>query len=576
MISHRSWWGWFGAGLALAGVVSAAWAYAAWCSPPDWPPLPAASSHPPRFATAVLVLGIAPVLWLVVATVRAVLGARPAEDIRAAALACAVVWGGAATYHWIQVSDAFASGRLGAYEAAFGTGLAAAAAGLAGMVIAFRPVMKGASGVLGGSAAAVVMSVAALVSVAMLPVGAANIDATTAKKGGPPAAAPASVGRIAWQWKTPEGVFVTSVVTAGAGAVVQVTDGLVALDSTTGKERWHYRRVGDIAFDLQVSPDGSIVMVGFLRQTLLVDAYTGVVLAEHAKAWGGARYPELNSKGIVTARRLEGHHSQSPGLLTGWDPATSVPTWRYAPPKGCVGGYEPTPGMFASPQYMARDVLAVLIICAPWTEEKIREDKPRTFTFAVLGLDPATGTEVWRHKRKVLVEPNSVRVYRSTDARAVSVVWGEHEGVVLDQTSGKVLARQRVTGVFSAEGSLDVLSASGGESGRAYRWEPFGMGARKQMSFSPAGLGASIGGSEKHHVPLDDSLVVAATSWKENVGSVTVFVTPWGTADTVRIPMTFPAPWPMLSDQPPSAGLVRAPGAVIVVQPMSNVIVGLA
>ncbi|MGW0203395.1 hypothetical protein [Nonomuraea sp. NPDC003201] len=108
-----------------------------------------------------------------------------------------------------------------------------------------------------------------------------------------------------------------------------------------------------------------------------------------------------------------------------------------------------------------------------------------------------------------------------------------------------------MTGVFGDGGFLDMVSSSDRESERAYRWERFGTGARKQVSFSPAELGASIGHAERHHVPLDGSLVVAATSWKENVGSVTVFVTPWGTADTVRIPMTSLAGWPMISDQPP-------------------------
>ncbi|WP_406318529.1 PQQ-binding-like beta-propeller repeat protein [Streptosporangium sp. NBC_01639] len=580
---NRSWWGWFTAGLALTGVVTAVWAYVAWGWPFDWWALPASSYRPSGVQLTALVAVIPLILWLAVATLKAgrsptqpdTAGARPANGTRAMAVACAVVLGAGAVHHWLRLGT-FTSGRWGAFEANVGTGLTAAVAGFLGMAIAFRPERKGITGVLGGSAAAVAMSVATLAAITTPLVHAVTAeDSVMSKKGESPAAVPTSVSRVGWRWEAPDDSLVSGVVIAGGGAVVMIFDGLVALDSVTGKERWHYRIVNNFAFNFKVSPDGSVVMLRFPGRTVLLDAYTGVVLAEHMIAWGDADDPYLHSEGIITSHPAEQNYSLTPGTLTGWHPKTSTSAWTYTPPKGCMGGYVNGNSSTPTPGALARDVYAQLIVCAPWVEKKPREKKARAFTFAVLGLDPATGAEIWRRERRVSVKPDSVRIYPSTDMGALSVIWGEDEGMVLEQASGKILAQQRITGVFGAERFLDMVSDPQKDHERTYDWNPFGAGERKRASYSLAGLVLSRAGKAETERPLTDSLVVAYPYRSRGKVTVTTFVTPWGTADTVRIPVTLPSPELPNWEWPVVAGLLPAPGAVIVSARPSSVIVGL-
>ncbi|MEO3793128.1 hypothetical protein ABGB14_23185 [Nonomuraea sp. B10E15] len=524
-------------------------------------------------------LGILLVWWLVtiVRTVRGTgrrdsYGGPQADEWRVSTLTCAAGLVVAAVFQWIALKGAFALGEPGASEAAFTTGLTATAAGFAVTALAFRPAKRGLTGVLGGSAVAVVTSAIVLIAVVVLPV-----DAGTTTKAAPHAAVPASVGKIAWRWQTPDGAPPYDVAVAGAGLVVWVRNGVVALDSVTGRERWHYRRPGSFAKGFRASPDGSTVAIRFTRRTVLLDAYTGVVLSEHSKGWGDED-PWLNSTGVVTSSRGQPLATLWPGTLTGWQPTASEPAWHYAPPRDCLTGKDRDEHQFRT---MARDVFAQIIICAPRIKQKTYDLDwwygSSAFTIAVLGLDPATGAEVWRHERKVSASPESVEIRRSGDAEALSVVWGEREGVVLEQASGKVLARQRVTGSFSTEGFLDVVNGKNYDKKWTYRWKTFGAGGAKRVSFSLGGLHRSrTGDLETGHTPLADSLAVAYPSWESRTKmTVTVLVTPWDTADTVRVPIGLPWAGPTGSLQPYSLRLLRAPGALVVAQMASPVVTGL-
>ncbi|MEO3875788.1 hypothetical protein ABGB18_43995 [Nonomuraea sp. B12E4] len=593
---NRSWWGWFSCGLAFAGIVTA---YVAWQWPIDSPAVPASAFHPSGVESVALLLGTLLALWLTVATVKAVrrtaqhdpVGAPPADRIRASAVTCAVVLGAAAAYHWIQ-PGAFALDGREAFAAAYGTGLTAAAAGFLGMAIAFKPARLGIAGVLGGSAAVVATSLATLAAITVMPIDSVASGTGTAmnKKGEPVAAVPTSVSRVGWRWKAADLSPVGGLAIAGGGVVVQIADGLVSLNSVTGEERWRYRKPGSHADDVEPSADGGLVMVTFKQssaaadgsrakteqRTALLDAYTGMVLAEHVNPWGGADNPFLHAKGVITALSAKQKYSLSPGVLTGWHPDTSKPAWHYTPPKGCAGGWEDGYGLIAGSGTLARDVFAQLLVCAQWVGEKSRGDRVRTFTLAVLGLDPETGAEAWRRERKVSARPDSVRMYRSADGGALSVTWGEKDGMVLEQASGKAVAQQRTTGVFTAERFLHTVPAPRRERPQAYGWDPFGAGERERASVSLMGLAPSPEeDAETRLLPLEDAMLVAFPQQRRDEVTITVLITPWGRDDTVRIPITLPSLSPPLPNMPPALGLLPAPGAVIVARPPSGVIVGL-
>ncbi|GAB3454561.1 outer membrane protein assembly factor BamB family protein [Actinophytocola sediminis] len=114
------------------------------------------------------------------------------------------------------------------------------------------------------------------------------VEATTA--GAVEAAAlPASVSEVAWS--TGLDGQVRDVVAAGAGVVVLLTDGVVALDGQTGDLRWRRTRHGAQAEQLGASPDGRTVVVEFQPRDLspgtrrdrspvareVIDAFTGEV-----------------------------------------------------------------------------------------------------------------------------------------------------------------------------------------------------------------------------------------------------------------------------------------------------------
>ena len=95
---------------------------------------------------------------------------------------------------------------------------------------------------------------------------------------------PTTVERVAWRWHPPHGARTHRVLATAAGAVVDVGDGVIALDTVTGKETWHYRRLGS-EVTANVTPDGRTVVLFFTvydhrgyRDTLLtLDAATGQV-----------------------------------------------------------------------------------------------------------------------------------------------------------------------------------------------------------------------------------------------------------------------------------------------------------
>ena len=89
-----------------------------------------------------------------------------------------------------------------------------------------------------------------------------------------PAPVPARPSGVAWRFVAPGPTH--EVARAGAGVVVAGDDGVVALDGTTGTERWRYSRRGTRLMALQVAPGGATVVLGYDDEALTVlDAVTG-------------------------------------------------------------------------------------------------------------------------------------------------------------------------------------------------------------------------------------------------------------------------------------------------------------
>lgn len=250
-------------------------------------------------------------------------------------------------------------------------------------------------------AAAGVLVVGAAVAVATVVVPTAPVDATTASAVRA-AAAPSSPTARAWDWQVPAGHQVGEVVSAGAGVVVLVADGVIALDGATGKERWHHRRTGALAGGLGASPDGGIVLVTF--QSSAEDAEGTRVVALDAMTGEEIGFDEVTEGGVFGDVRLDlTKHillggNRDDGVFHGFDLRTGERRWEYRKPDECGWGRS------ADRPVVGRDVVLFGLVCGP-TEPPGREV---TVAVTLFALDDRTGAELWRHERAVPALANEI------------------------------------------------------------------------------------------------------------------------------------------------------------------------
>ncbi|MBC6461252.1 PQQ-binding-like beta-propeller repeat protein [Actinomadura sp. HBU206391] len=600
----RGWHGWFGSGILSAGTAATGWGYLAWDS------LPGGPAGPPTPVTLALAGGVAPLAGLLIAVVRVRRAAAPAaggdrlmkdrhEHRLASAVALARGWaftsvvilGSLAAYAWVRVWRAFAGGLPEPAVAGVAVGLTAMVAGLVLLAVAMpdvtrRPSARGAAALAGGFVSVASVVLATLVAVTLLPV-----DAVTAARSGESAPVPTSVGKVGWRWQAPDGDRVREVARAGAGAVVRIGDGVVALDTRSGRERWHYRRPRAQTVQLFAAPDGSTVMVTFLPggstsgkkvRAVVLDAQTGEVRSEHSRTGGagGRIWPvALSSRGLVA----EGERG-----FVGRDLDTMETTWRYSAPEGCAVPRLRSHGAL-------RDVFAVVTYCAEGLDEDgPDENTPMELTVVAVGLDPRDGSEVWRYEHKATTAPSRVEARASTDGGALSVGWtgaeGESDGVVLAQANGQVIGDHRggfdpryvVTGASTGPAAFNGFAAGGflippdpGAERVDYRWRPFGAGGERKASLPRTERETP----SRAALPLERALLTTSTSYRiDEAVPITVLVAPWdteGTAKPVRITVE---PDPVRGDgdsRPDSVQLRAAPGAILVVAIETPTVTGL-
>ncbi|MGH3757385.1 PQQ-binding-like beta-propeller repeat protein [Actinophytocola sp.] len=237
-----------------------------------------------------------------------------------------------------------------------------------------------------------VVAVAVLASLVVVHIG--PLDVTTAATVRP-AAVPTDPHRQAWAWEAPEGQRVNEVVTAGAGVAVRVVDGVIAIDGTTGKERWHYRRTGSRTSGLGVSPDGRFLLVSFYSS---VEDVEGVrVISLDAMTGEEAGFDEVTEGGVFRGIRMEMTNrvllggNPDEGLFRGYDLRSGERLWEYRKPQTCRFGD------VAGKPMVGRDVVLFGLVCGP----KEPRSENVTVTVTLLALDDRTGAERWSIERQV-------------------------------------------------------------------------------------------------------------------------------------------------------------------------------
>lgn len=264
-----------------------------------------------------------------------------------------------------------------------------------------------------------------------------SVDATTAARADRPPV-PGTVDAVRWRWEAARGQAVRDAVPAGAGVVVRVDDGIVALDGRTGKERWHYRWRGGNAAELVASPDGKRVVVRFAS---IHGGVTGVRLVGFDAMTGEIGHDEVvdlvasdQARLLLTDRVLLVDHDDA---LVGHDVRTGRRLWTYAKPGRCwrIGDADaPVPG---------HDAILLRLPCGPAQSS----GRDVVLTGGLLALDARTGKVRWRLGRTVPAL-GSQYVWVSTGGQ---VTWagrdatdtGTRWSYVLAATDGKVLAESR-------------------------------------------------------------------------------------------------------------------------------------
>lgn len=419
------------------------------------------------------------------------------------------------------------------------------------------------------------------------------VDATTTERRGDPPPLPDSVSGVGWVWEAPEGDHVRRAATAGEGLVVLIGDGVVALAGETGEELWHHRRPGSVTGQLFTSADGATVMLSFLpgigspRGALFValDAHTGRVRAQDTLPVNVARRAprvDLFDDGHVA-------HAAS-GAMTGLDPESLARTWRFQAPEECrVEGASSSAG--------GRDVVATFYECV--------EPGGEGSEVVVLGLDPADGSEVWRHElstsrtyEEVHGDHDEVALRTGTDGEVMALYWKSFENraqgsVVLDQADGTVVAEgieevlprldrgrdiegRQPNAAFDARGYLTATSLI--EPVVEYTWHPFDGGEPQRT--------APIEAREdefafEQGVALTDMLVTSQLLVSEdrdsNIGPahLTIHGAPWDGGEPWELEVEFEAVSDLIRIWPESTPLLRVPGALAIVHGGTTSVVGL-
>lgn len=424
---------------------------------------------------------------------------------------------------------------------------------------------------------------------------------------------PSTVDRVAWTWRPPEGARTHRVLATVTGAVVDVGDGVVALDPVTGEETWHYRRLGT-EVDVNVTPDGRTVALAFTvhdhrgdwEALLTLDAATGRLRGdtplrldgdpgrERGIGWLGGGAPvdlltadarllveQYGSDWRLTARALD---TDAPLWTAPLDPRCLIDrrprTWIRTFPDAVVVSQDCHEDLDGTSRFGARWESSVLN-----TETELRGGVSRLTAF-----DAATGTQLWRteHPGEGPVGPNPEISYHSTghrshlhpvtsDGSVVAVEkWGSDiRYLVVDRETGEVLTddldltEHGHSAHFTAD-SVSVVRIDEERGGTLVHERRTLDGRLERSAASGAPFPHVLAGTE--WVDLADAAVMVHLSEDAATGGgYDVGVTPW---DDTAEPFTL-----KLDGMVPTSGisqvrLLPVPGALVVFEDIADSLTG--
>ncbi|NYH51996.1 hypothetical protein HNR06_001585 [Nocardiopsis arvandica] len=159
----------------------------------------------------------------------------------------------------------------------------------------------------------------------------------TADGGSSEPSVPTVVSRVAWTWGAPEGARIGQIHPVPTGAVLQLNDGAVGVDTDTGQTAWVYR-VPDADADVAVSPDGSSAVVSTEGSLAVLDTRTGEQKYDLKHDYAAQDSLTVATAGLVSDNGMVTSAEGEGGVvieLTPW--SNSEEGWRSAALE-CPGG----------------------------------------------------------------------------------------------------------------------------------------------------------------------------------------------------------------------------------------------
>ena len=382
-----------------------------------------------------------------------------------------------------------------------------------------------------------------------------RVDATTA---GPAraAAVPASVSEVSWSTEVDGRVH--DVVPAGAGVVVLLDDGVVALDGQTGEVRWRRARHGAEAVQVDASPDGRAVVVQFMPRDRfpisreVIDAFTGEVRFTDDDANDGA------SPGFITPMTNASYigADDDEQEFSGYSLTDGRRLWRYPAPEGCWLVRE------RSAQVAVADGMLLPLACGDDDGKTVYDE------FRYVLVDGATGDVRWEHRTRI--EPTgeiTIDAQLAPDGRFVALgisadsFMSPGTYVVLDTADG---------GPLPVTGPVELLAGG------------IGVVETGESRLVDVTTGETVPGEERvrscaathNGVSLSAGVVCvdpALDSFEDFVGSgrIELAVGTYEAQELDLVPVTLGPRLDRTSDSDEIA-MVAAPGAVVVSTPLAT------
>lgn len=209
-----------------------------------------------------------------------------------------------------------------------------------------------------------------------------TVEHTTVRSAREALPLPKTVSEVAWVWEAPDDRVIRAVHPTSTGAVMELDNGMVSLNTSTGEETWSFllpeHRGVDEETDVSVSPDGSMIAFSPGQSMVLLDTGSGQEVARLGHTASGPSQFTVDGAGLIGDQGLftvefdhDAHISLTPWQEDGQEWKSTIPA--------C----DETEIVDVSQGVLTHDQMVIEYSC-PFQEP------------VTVGVDQSDGQELWR------------------------------------------------------------------------------------------------------------------------------------------------------------------------------------